>query len=83
MLTQLSERPRAAADAATSPTLEEIKTWPAAVNVDQAARALGVSRSYAYEAIRTGTFPAKTLRVGGRIKVITGSILTALDASAA
>jgi predicted DNA-binding transcriptional regulator AlpA len=80
MSTQLSERLGATN---TSPTLDQIKTWPATVNVEQAARALGISRSYAYEAIKVGSFPAKTLRVGSRIRVITGSIVAVLDAAAA
>lgn len=65
------------------PTLEEIRAWPATVNVDDAARALGISRAAAYEAIRTGTFPVKTLKVRGRIRVITASIQRALDPAAA
>lgn len=61
------------------PTLDEVRGWPATVSVEQGAAALGCSRAHAYEAIRTGTFPARTLRVGNRIRVVTGSILAALD----
>jgi len=60
------------------PTIQEIRTWPATVTVEQAATAFGVGRSHAYECVRTGTFPARTLKVGERIVVITGSILAAL-----
>ncbi len=60
------------------PTLVEIRRWPATVSVEEAAAALGVSRAHAYECARAGTLPVKTLRVGGRIRVITASILTAL-----
>lgn len=61
------------------PTLNDIRGWPATVAVGDAASALGCSRAHAYEAIRTGTFPARTLRVGKRIVVVTSSIVAALD----
>jgi predicted DNA-binding transcriptional regulator AlpA len=63
----------------TGPTLEEVRSWPATVSVEMAALALGVSRAHAYECIKTGTFPARSIRVGGRVKVITSSILAVLD----
>jgi predicted DNA-binding transcriptional regulator AlpA len=65
----------------TGPTLDEVRAWPATVNVDQAAAALGVSRAYAYEAIKVGTFPARVIKVGNRTTVVTASILKALDPS--
>jgi excisionase family DNA binding protein len=61
------------------PTLDEIRTWPATVSVGEAAAALGCSQAHAYDCIRTGTLPARTLRVGGRIRVVTASILAALE----
>lgn len=64
------------------PTLDEVRTWPATVSVEQAARALGVSRAHAYDAIRTGQFPARTLSVGRRIRVTTQSVLAVLDPAA-
>jgi hypothetical protein len=65
---------------AKAPTLAQIKaSWPPAVDVSQAALALGVSRSSAYEAVRCGTFPAKTLVVGHRIRVLTASLVSALE----
>lgn len=66
-------------DTRTRPTLEEIRRWPPTVNVELSAWAFGVSRAHAYEAIRTGTYPARTLRVGNRIVVVTTSILAAID----
>lgn len=65
------------------PTLADIRSWPAAVNVEDYARAFGISRAYAYESIRQGDCPVRTVKVGGRIKVLTHSILEALDAPAA
>lgn len=66
----------------TGPTLDQVRAWPATVNVEQAAAALGVSRAYAYEAIKLGTFPARSIKVGNRITVVTGSILKVLDPTA-
>lgn len=61
------------------PTLAEIRRWPATVSVEMSAAAFGCSRAHAYESIKTGTYPARTIRVGGRIAVLTSSILKALD----
>jgi predicted DNA-binding transcriptional regulator AlpA len=49
------------------------------VSVEDGALAFGCSRAHAYESIRLGTFPARTLRVGNRIVVVTDSILAVLD----
>lgn len=68
---------------AIGPTLDEIKTWPATVDPPTAAKAFGISRSYAYELIKRGEFPAKVLYVGGKARVVTASILIALDATSA
>lgn len=62
------------------PTLDEIRrTWPAAVGVPEAAAAFGLSRSYAYELIARGEFPARVLRLGGRYRVVTSSIVKTLS----
>ena len=62
-----------------SPTLREIRKWPPTVKVEVAARPLGISRSGAYEAIRTGKFPVKTIRVGHRIRVLTADLIRVLE----
>lgn len=61
-------------------TLEEIRSWPATVSPAVAATAFGISRSYAYELTRCGEFPAKVLKVGGKNRILTASILAALGA---
>jgi predicted DNA-binding transcriptional regulator AlpA len=62
------------------PTLTEITTeWPATVDVAEAGAAFGLSRSYAYELVARGEFPAKAIRVGSRHRVITASIIRALS----
>jgi predicted DNA-binding transcriptional regulator AlpA len=66
------------------PTLTEIRDrWPATVGVPRAATAFGISRSYAYELITRGEFPAKVIRAGGRFRVVTASIIRALSDEAA
>lgn len=64
--------------AANRPTLAEIRKWPATVDVDHAALALGCSRSTAYEAIRCGTFPAKVISVSRRKVIVTSSLIELL-----
>jgi predicted DNA-binding transcriptional regulator AlpA len=62
----------------SEPTLDEIRSWPATVAVDDACRAFGISRAYGYELVQRGEFPGRVLRVGGRIRIVTASILAAL-----
>jgi excisionase family DNA binding protein len=63
-------------------TLDEIKCWPAVVSVETAAAALGVSRSYAYELARSGSFPCKIVTVGSRVRVVTSSLVELLSSTA-
>jgi len=60
------------------PTLAEIRRWAATTDVTATASALGVSRAHLYEQIKLGTAPIRTIRVGGRVRVVTASILTLL-----
>jgi len=63
-----------------APTLAEIKSsWPATVNVPDANRAGGWSDSHGYDLIGRGEYPFKVLRVGGRIRVLTASIIRVLE----
>jgi len=64
-------------------TLAQARRLPAVLDVAQAASVLGISRSSAYEAIKAGTFPAKTITVGRRIKVLTASLIRILEDGAA
>ena len=64
----------------TGPTLDEIRSWPSTVDPATAASAVGISRSYAYELVKRGEFPAKVIRVGGKPRVVTASILALLSA---
>jgi hypothetical protein len=65
------------------PTLAQVRRWAATCNVEDAALALGVSRSTLYEAIADGTSPVQTVMVGQRIKVLTHSLIAVLEGEAA
>ena len=65
-----------------APTLDDIRKWPAVVDVPRACTAYQLSRSYGYELIKSGQFPAKVIEAGGRKLVVTASIIAALSASA-
>ncbi|WP_311767087.1 helix-turn-helix domain-containing protein [Streptomyces rhizosphaericus] len=54
--------------------LEELLALPATVNVTTAGRALGIGRDKAYELIRSGRFPVRTLTLGGTIRVPTAEL---------
>jgi predicted DNA-binding transcriptional regulator AlpA len=69
---------RASANA-SQPTLDEIRAWPAAIDVPTAGHALGLSRSHAYALVTRGEFPARVIRAGGRYRVVTASLLTLLS----
>ena len=66
------------------PTLAQIKaSWPPSVDVTDLALALGVSRSSAYEAIREGRMPVKTITVGRRVKALTADLIRVLESGTA
>lgn len=67
------------ATAARGMTLTQIRKLPATIDVETAACALGHSRSASYEAIRTGRFPVRTIRVGHRIRVLTADLIRVLE----
>ncbi|WSY72344.1 DNA-binding protein [Streptomyces sp. NBC_00885] len=60
--------------------LEELLALPATVNVTTAGRALGIGRDKAYELIRTGDFPVRTLALGGTVRVPTAELWKLLGA---
>lgn len=64
----------------TAPTLAEVRTWPAVVSVEQAATALGCSRSWLYEQVKRGDAPVRTLTHGRRVVVVTASLVRVLEA---
>lgn len=65
---------------AEAPTLDEIRqTWPPAVDVRAAASALGLSASWLYQLIAEGEAPCRVLRIRGRTKVLTASLVRLLE----
>ncbi|MFF6939988.1 DNA-binding protein [Streptomyces lavendulae] len=62
-----------------SPTLDEIRTWPATVSVAKAASAIGCSASHLHERIKSGTCPVKTIPFGTRSVVITAELVRLLS----
>lgn len=63
----------------TAPTLADIKTWPATVDIKTGANAIGISPSTAYDWLRLGVFPAKVISVRGRHRVVTASLIRILS----
>ena len=61
--------------------LDQIAELPVALDVEAAARLLGVSPATAYRMLRTGAFPSTTLRVGNQWRIPTAPLLTALGLS--
>jgi predicted DNA-binding transcriptional regulator AlpA len=60
-------------------TMRQIRELPAAIDPETAAAALGLSRSWAYESLRRGDFPARAIKVSGRWRVITSSVIDLLE----
>ncbi|MFB7493776.1 helix-turn-helix domain-containing protein [Streptomyces sp. NPDC056161] len=58
--------------------LEELLSLPVTVNVVTAARALGISPNKAYQLIRDGRFPVRTLPLGSTVRVPTAALWEAL-----
>ncbi|MBP2370695.1 DNA-binding protein [Pseudonocardia parietis] len=61
-------------------TLDEIKNWGATVSVPRASLgAYGFSPSHGYELVAAGQFPARVIKAGGRLRVVTASIVASLE----
>jgi hypothetical protein len=63
------------------PTLDEIRSWPPTVSPGQAGQAFGKSTRAIYRAIAADEFPVETIRMSGRIHVLTASLLRVLEGS--
>lgn len=61
-----------------APTLDEVRTWPATVDVPTGGRVYHLTRPTAFRLARSGKFPARVLKVGGRYRVVTASIIATL-----
>lgn len=63
------------------PTIDDIRQWPATVDVPTAGQAFGIGRTHAYDLARRGEFPVRVVKVGRRHRVITSELLTLLGAA--
>ncbi|GHB60694.1 hypothetical protein GCM10010347_33430 [Streptomyces cirratus] len=63
------------------PTLDEIHSWAATVDVHKAAQAVGISKSHLYELIKRGEAPFRVVSFGSRYRVITASLIRYLEAA--
>lgn len=61
------------------PTPDEIRSWPATVDVPTAGRAFGLGRDESYRLARVGGFPVPVLRLGRFLRVTRGALLNALE----
>lgn len=62
----------------TSPARRDLAELPAVLNVEQAAEVLGLSRTAAYELIRSGEWPTPVFRLGRLIRIPTAPVLRLL-----
>lgn len=58
--------------------LTDLAALPTVIDVTTAARALGLSRTYAYVLVKRGEFPCRIIRVGTGYRVPTAELLTLL-----
>ncbi|OBF70421.1 DNA-binding protein [Mycobacterium sp. 852002-51613_SCH5001154] len=69
------------ATATNAPTLDELRSGPATLSIEQAARYLGVSRAYGYAMAREGRLP--TIKLGERrVRVPALALLKLLEGAA-
>jgi excisionase family DNA binding protein len=57
---------------------DEIRRLPAALTVVQAASLLGIGRSSAYQAVKSGVWPTRVLRIGRTIRIPSADVLALL-----
>jgi excisionase family DNA binding protein len=62
-----------------SMTSAELTGLPAALTVPQAAAILGIGRSHAYQAVKSGDWPTEVIRVGRCIRIPAAEILRLAD----
>ena len=62
----------------TVPTPDDIRAWPATVDVPTAGSAFGIGRDESYRLVHQGHFPVPVLKLGRYLRVTRSSVLTAL-----
>lgn len=61
-----------------TPTLEEIRTWPATTDVVTAGTAFGLGRNKSYELAKAGKFPVPVIKIGATYRVVVSELLAVL-----
>ncbi|SEG52625.1 Helix-turn-helix domain-containing protein [Thermomonospora echinospora] len=56
----------------------ELRALPCVVGVETAARALGISRTLAYQLAKEGDFPCQVIRIASTYRVATADLLRVL-----
>ncbi|MGW2438745.1 DNA-binding protein [Streptomyces goshikiensis] len=69
-----------AAALVVAPTLDEVRSWPATVDLTSAALALGISRSQMYALVKRNEAPVRVLDFGAK-RVVTASLVQLLEAA--
>lgn len=62
------------------PTLDDVRGWPATVDVARAACAIGISKAQMYRLIKSGQAPVTILDFGAK-RVVTASLVRLLEAA--
>lgn len=70
----------ASAERIQLPTLDEIRTWPATVDLVTAGRPFGLGRNGSYELAKAGRFPVRVIKIGHRLRVVTAELVALLAA---
>lgn len=61
-------------------TLDEIRQWPPTTSMEDASRALGISKSHGYKLAKAGRFPCRIVPLGDdRVRIVTASLLKLLE----
>lgn len=63
-------------------TLEDIRAWPVTVSMEDAVRALGISRSLGHKLANDERFPCRVVHMGDRVRIVTASLLALLEGKA-
>jgi len=59
-------------------SVEELRSLPAAVDLETGGRAFGIGRTKAHELARAGDFPVPVMRLGATYRVTRADLLRAL-----
>lgn len=64
---------------AAPPTIDEIRQWPATIDVETAGTAFGIGRTHAYYLAKRNQFPVRVVKIGRLYRVVTAELLALLE----